>query len=252
MERVALLKIVKGSVYHSRRQGADNSFRYPLFFIYFRTDQEPVLSQLFRSRFYRLLSFRSQDYLHKNSGDLDENIKQFLRQNCNYEAEEVWLHTLPRMLGYAFNPVSFWLCHKQKKLEAILVEVNNTFGERHFYWIHPDEDITSEKWFRAEKVFHVSPFFPVDGHYKFRFQITEKNAQIDIHYYENEKSLRLITGVQGKFSSLSEQSPLKLFGRYGWMTLMVIFRIHTQAFRLFFKKSQFYSKPAPPEEKVSL
>jgi DUF1365 family protein len=47
---------------------------------------------------------------------------------------EVWLHCMPRVLGYAFKPVSFWYCHREDgTLAAIVVEVNNTFGERHCY-----------------------------------------------------------------------------------------------------------------------
>jgi DUF1365 family protein len=76
---------------------------------------------------------------------------------------EVWLHCYPRVLGYTFKPVSFWYCHRARpmaRLRAIVVEVNNTFGERHCYLLDRPRygaELT------ARKVFHVSPFCEVEG-----------------------------------------------------------------------------------------
>ena len=83
---------------------------------------------------------------------------------------EVWLHTYPRVLGYTFKPVSFWYCHRADgSLRAILVEVNNTFGERHCYLLDAPQYGVEQQ---ARKVFHVSPFCEVTGGYRFRFMRT--------------------------------------------------------------------------------
>ena len=83
---------------------------------------------------------------------------------------EVWLHTYPRVLGYTFKPVSFWYCHRADgSLRAILVEVNNTFGERHCYLLDAPQYGVEQQ---ARKVFHVSPFCEVAGGYRFRFMRT--------------------------------------------------------------------------------
>ncbi len=245
------IQIGKGHVFHSRKDEKVKSFRYPSFFMFFRCDQESLLKNIFRKKYFQFMTFRARDYLDGRVGSLDANIKSFLNEFCGYQADEVWLHTLPRMLGYAFNPVSFWICRRQNRPEAVLVEVHNTFGERHFYWIFPKEEITAATWFRAEKVFHVSPFLPLDGHYKFRFQVVEKECRIDIHYYSDEDQLRLVTWVTGKLEDLQNQKLFSIFLTYGWMTLFVIFRIHYQAFKLFLKNFKFYSKPALPRRKVS-
>ena len=76
---------------------------------------------------------------------------------------EVWLQTYPRVLGYVFKPVSFWYCHRgDGSLAAIVVEVNNTFGERHCYLLD-GPDLAWGRELRARKVFHVSPFCAVAG-----------------------------------------------------------------------------------------
>jgi uncharacterized protein len=244
-------KILTGHVYHSRKDCIKNSFRYPIFNIFFNCSNEQELSKYFRTHFLGLLSFKSRDFLHRKDGDLLENIKDFLRVQCNYQADEVWLQTMPRMFGFAFNPVSFWFCYKNKQVDAVLVEVNNTFGERHFYWISP-ENLQKDEWIRAKKVFHVSPFLPVEGSYRFRFKVNEKFSRVDIFHYDQEEQLKLCTWIEGDFLSIKKFPVFTMLLRYGWMTPLVVFRIHYQAFKLWMKKAKFYSKPLPPKKEVSL
>ena len=191
------------------------------------------------------------DYLQGDAVSFDSAIKTFLRENCGYEAQEVWLQTLPRIFGYAFNPISFWLCRRDGRLEAVLCEVNNTFGEKHCYWIRPEGGIDPQSWQRAEKVFHVSPFFPVEGHYLFRFSFTESSYRVDINYHGPDGTLRLETWVNGRLALLKDANSWSLILRYGWMTPLVMVRIHLQALKLFFKRARFYRKPSPPQEEIS-
>lgn len=246
------IQIGEGHVYHSRKLGVENSFRYPTFFFLIPCHQEEKLQKNLKIKFLNLISFQSQDYLEGDREDLQVKIKKFLSRQCGYEAEEVWLQTMPRMLGYVFNPVSFWLCRRNSHLEAVLIEVNNTFGERHFYWVHPSEgQIKSKNWYKAEKVFHVSPFFPVEGYYQFRFRLEDQTSRIDINYYGPDQNLRLATWVTGNLKDLNSKNFLQLFMRYGWITLLVVVRIHYQAVKLWFKKNRFYKKPERPKDKVS-
>lgn len=241
-----------GSVMHSRQGAVKNAFRYPVFYLFFSVQEEALIQKTLRSRFKSLLSLKSKDYLHGKAESLNEGIRDFLVQNCNYQAEEIWLQTFPRMLGYAFNPISFWFCKRAGVLEAVLCEVNNTFGERHFYWIKAaGKEITSDEWLRAEKVFHVSPFFPVEGYYEFRFKLSDLASRVDISYFAPQGDLRLATSVSGTFRPLQQSQLFPLFLRYGWMTVLVVLRIHWQALRLWLKKASFYSKPDLPDREIS-
>lgn len=240
----------EGHVYHSRKQGAGSPFKYPSFFIWFPCADENSVQELLKSKF-SFFSLKAKDYLHQNSTSFESGIKNFLKENCNYAAEDVWFHTLPRMFGYAFNPVSFWCCYRSGQLDAVLAEVHNTFGERHFYWINPTGGIDESQWYKTEKVFHVSPFFPVEGFYQFRFQFSRKEARVDINYHAPSGELRLATWISGKLAPLGEKSFFKLFFRYGWITPMVVLRIHFQAFKLWIKKNRFYSKPALPSKEIT-
>jgi uncharacterized protein len=244
------LKIGKGQIFHSRQIDVVTQFTYDSFFLFFNVDEQEKLSRFLKNRFRSSISLRSKDYLDGSDNPLATGIRAFLRRELNYEAEEIWLQTMPRMLGYVFNPINFWLMKKQGRLEAVLCEVNNTFGERHFYWIQPKEKIEGV-WHKAKKVFHVSPFQPTSGHYEFRFQFFSDRNSIDVKYFGEDGELRLITWVKGQLADLQNVSPLKIFLKYGWMTPLVVFRIHFQALKLWLKKVPFVPQPKLPSQRVT-
>jgi DUF1365 family protein len=158
---------------------------------------------------------------------------------------EAWLHCYPRVLGFTFKPVSFWYCHRMDgSLRAVVVEVNNTFGERHCYLL--DQPAFGVE-LRADKVFHVSPFCPVEGGYRFRFMLTPDHrrtvARID---YDDATGPLIETSVSGTLEPLTARSMRRALWRYPAMTLAVVVRIHWQALKLWSKKVRFFVKPLPP------
>ena len=158
---------------------------------------------------------------------------------------EIWLHCYPRVWGHTFKPVSFWYCHRQDgSLRAIVVEVNNTFGERHCYLLDQPQFGVEQ---RAAKVFHVSPFAPVEGGYRFRFMVTPDRkrtvARID---FDDASGPLIETSVSGTLEPLTPQAVRRALWRYPAMTLGVVLRIHWQAVKLFVKKAPFFGKPVPP------
>jgi DUF1365 family protein len=158
---------------------------------------------------------------------------------------EVWLHCYPRVLGHTFKPVSFWYCHrKDGSLRAIVVEVNNTFGERHCYLLDQPQFGVEQ---RAAKVFHVSPFAPVEGGYRFRFMVTPERsrtvARID---FDDANGPLIQTSVSGTLEPITPQAIRRALWHYPAMTLGVVLRIHWQALKLLIKRTPFFVKPVPP------
>ena len=165
---------------------------------------------------------------------------------------EVWLHTYPRVLGYTFKPVSFWYCHRSDdSLRAILVEVNNTFGERHCYLL--DEPRYGQE-LQARKVFHVSPFCTVRGGYRFRFVRAQRpggeRTLVRIDHDDDDGPL-LRTSVSGTLEPATAQALRRALWAYPAMTLAIVARIHWHALRLWFKRVGFHRKPAPPAHPVT-
>ena len=158
---------------------------------------------------------------------------------------EIWLHCYPRVLGHTFKPVSFWYCHRANgSLRAIVVEVNNTFGERHCYVLdHPSYG----QELRANKVFHVSPFCPVEGGYRFRFMVNaDRSRSVARVDFDDAHGPVIETSVSGTLEPATAQALRRAVWRYPAMTLGVVARIHWQALRLFFKRVPFIKKPTPP------
>jgi DUF1365 family protein len=260
LPKQALLSM--GQVRHSRLRPAQNTFSYGVFTLMLplRTLGESDLPGRLCSRNrFNLMAFHDADHGDGQTALLPW-IDQLLKSEHIDDADgEIWLQTFPRVLGYVFNPVSFWYCHRSNgELRAIVCEVNNTFGERHCYLLDTGDAMPWGVSLSAKKVFHVSPFCAVEGSYRFRFMRTTQTidrqtierivARIDYH---DDQGPLLLTSVSGVLSPLSGASAAEAFLRHPLMTLGVIARIHWQALRLFIKRVPFFSKPLPPTSPLS-
>ncbi len=235
-----------GQVRHTRLRPVRNAFAYPTYFLMLpmRSLARTPCAALARNR-RGALSFYDRDH-GEGGGDALAWLDALLQAEGIHDATgEAWLHCYPRVLGYTFKPVSFWYCHKADgRLRAVVVEVNNTFGERHVYLLDRPAygvEIT------ATKVFHVSPFCNVEGRYRFRFMTTAARdktvARID---YDDAQGALLNTSVSGALEPLTRTAQRKALWRYGAMTLGVVARIHWQAVRLLVQRVPFFKKPQPP------
>ena len=164
-----------GQVRHTRLKPARNQFAYGTYFLMLpmRSIARSGPGALAWNR-GAALSFFDADHGDGRSvqagGALAWLEELLASENIEGADGEIWLHCYPRVMGYTFKPVSFWYCHAaDNSLRAIVVEVNNTFGERHCYILDAP---TLGAELRARKVFHVSPFCNVEGGYRFRFMIT--------------------------------------------------------------------------------
>ena len=245
-----------GEVRHTRLRPARNAFNYPTYFLLLpmRSLRQHGSGALAHNR-RAALSFFDRDH-----GEGDDNALAWLdalllREGVEDASGEIWLHTYPRVLGHTFKPVSFWYCHRADgALRAIVVEVNNTFGERHCYLLDPPQGLAYGQELKADKVFHVSPFCKLAGGYRFHFLRSEQDgvqktlARID---YDDSDGALLQTSVSGTLQPLTPASLRKALWRYPAMTLGVVARIHWQAFKLWRKHVSFVRKPEPSQPFVT-
>ena len=236
-----------GQVRHRRLRPANNAFSYGVFTLMLplRALGDASLGSRFCSRNrFNALSFYDRDHGDGRTPLLDW-IDDCLRKEGITDADgEVWLQTFPRVLGYVFNPVSFWYCHRRDgALRAVVCEVNNTFGERHCYLLDTGGEMPWGRELSAKKIFHVSPFCAVEGSYRFRFMraiqlhqyTTSERIVARIDYHDAQGPL-LLTSVSGTLQPLNDANAAKAFLSHPMMTLGVIFRIHWQALKLFIKR----------------
>ena len=243
--------LARGDVRHLRLRPAVHGFDYPTYFLLLpmRRMARHGTSGLSRNRF-GLLSFHDRDHGDGRSDALAW-AETLLKQEGVDDADgEIWLQTYPRVLGYAFKPVSFWYCHRADgQLRAVIAEVNNTFGERHCYLLAGDQ-VAFGRELVADKVFHVSPFCRVTGRYRFRFMRTDDRIVARIEHDDSEGPL-LITSVGGRLETLNRTTVARACLRMPLMTLGVTWRIHWHALRLWLKRVPFFTKPDAPSRFTS-
>ena len=247
--------IGRGEVRHTRLRPVRRAFRYPTWFLLLpmrtlRAQPDPVLA---RNR-AGLVSFHDRD--HGDGGaDALAWFERLLADEGITDADgEVWLHTYPRVLGYAFKPVSFWYAHRADgSLRAIVAEVNNTFGERHCYLL-TGTATAPLGWGRelcADKVFHVSPFCAIEGGYRFRFMRTADRTVARIDHDDATGQPLLQTSVSGQLAPLTRSALHQAWLGSPLLTLGVMARIHWQALHLWWQRVPFFRKPVPPAALVS-
>lgn len=246
-ESVPSAQIGFGRVMHARLHPTPHRFDYPVYFVRLPIHAlESAETRWLSLNRFNLLSFHEAD--HGDGGNLLDWVQDLLARHGIVADGEIWLTTFPRVLGYAFKPVSVWHCHREDgRLAAVLAEVNNTFGERHVYLLRTNDP---DAILHADKVFHVSPFFPVRGRYTFGFQSRPDffRARID---YDDGSGDGLRTAWWGRLEPLTARSCLRAFFTYPLMTWGVIARIHIQALRLFAKRVPFFRKPPTPLNEVT-
>lgn len=177
------------------------------------------------------------------------------RYALSSQIEHIMLITMPRILGYVFNPVSFYLClDSDKRLRAVISEVHNTFGEQFSYLCtHADhKPIEAEEWIVAEKLFHVSPFLERNGHYCFRFDLRESKLNINIDYYDKENKKQLVTSLVGTLLPLSKEALRNAFWMHPLITFKAMTLIHWQALKLLAKGIRYIPKPKALEKKLTV
>jgi len=244
-----------GLVRHKRLRPTAHAFEYRTYFLMLplRTLRQEPCAALPRNRF-GLLSFHDRDHGDGRTDALAWLDELLLSAGIVDAMGEVWLHTYPRVLGYAFKPVSFWHCQRADgSLAAIVAEVNNTFGERHCYLLSGDsgqDQLAYGRELHARKVFHVSPFCAVQGQYRFRFMHTGQRTVARIDHDDNNGPL-LQTSVSGHLQPLTPAAARAAFFGMPLMTVGVIARIHWQALRLWFKRVPLFRKPKPPQALTS-
>ena len=85
-----------------------------------------------------MLSFQRRDHGPRDGSSLKAWAEQLLaKHSIHLDGGKILLLCFPRLFGYGFNPLSLWYClHRDGSLRAVICEVNNTFGEHHFYLLH--------------------------------------------------------------------------------------------------------------------
>jgi len=230
-----------GKVMHHRFSPKRNFFTYPVFIFAIDLDEIGMWDRklrLFRHNGYSLYSLRDRDHQGDPEQSIKENVIRLLRDKGYRGAvDRIFMVTQFRVLGYLFNPVTFYYCYADGKEVAYVAEVNNTFRQRHCYAFFDGAGS-----FTTEKVFYVSPFVEMDVSYNFRFEPLAGKWAVYIDDYHSGKVV-LKTYIEGRRHPLTDWGLLKSVLRIPWMSLWIISWIHWQALKLWLKKVPLVHRP---------
>ncbi len=242
---------IRGETFHGRKGAVTNSFRYGVDYVLLDPDTATG-PRLFSRNRGNLTSLHDADHGGLPGQGRGAPWARDVLRDHQITPARVLLLAQPRVLGHVFNPVSFWLAlDAQDALVAVIAEVTNTYGERHSYLCaHPDgAPIGRDQTLGATKIFYVSPFQPVEGHYAFRFDIRPDRIGIWIDYTTEKGGV--FTNLIGPRSTLTNRGILGACLRRPFGSRRVLALIHWQALKLAIKGAKFRTRPAPPTEEIS-
>jgi DUF1365 family protein len=238
--------LARGTVLHRRAAPPAHAFRYGVFMTLLDLDELPSLDRrlrLFGSERARPLSFRASDHLDGRGDPRAALARVVQSEGRELPGGQVRLLTNCRVLGYVFNPVSFWYCHDEAgRLALVVAEVNNTYGDRHCYTLPVERGAQGGEW-RRKKLMHVSPFTRPDaGTYRFRLQAPTERAFVSIDLEQAGETV-VKTRLSLALEPLTDAAIASAFVRHPLMTATVIGAIHVEALRLWWKGARFWSRP---------
>ncbi|MDP3549627.1 MAG: DUF1365 domain-containing protein [Novosphingobium sp.] len=237
-----------GHVLHRRLRPRKHVLRYRVFHLLIDIDRIDELTsrlRLFSRNRFNLFAFHDADY--GDGKNLRAHAESLLRSaGIEPDGGPIRLLTMPRLLGYAFNPLSTWFCHGANgALRAVIYEVSNTFGERHSYVIEAKPSARTLHQF-APKRFHVSPFLPMAMDYAFRVLPPREKLAIGITVSDSDGPI-LAAIHTARRDDLTDRNLLRAAFAYPLATLKVTAGIHWEALKLWIKRVPLFRKPSPPE-----
>jgi uncharacterized protein len=222
---------------HVRRTPIRNRFRYATYLWLVDIDDLPRPPWLLRP----VARFVASDHL---DGPPDASLRD--RVDARLAADgidlgpgTVRLLAAARVFGYVFNPLSVFWCHRPDgTLAATLVEVHNTYGERHCYVVHPDEDGAAS----VDKALYVSPFEDVEGRYDMRLAEPDERLDLSItlHRSGHAPFVARLSGVRHDASTIALA---RLAVRHPFAPLMVSARIRRQGIALWARRLRVVPRP---------
>lgn len=241
-----------GTVRHRRLSPKANSFRYRVYQLLIDLDELPQLDRGLRFLSYNrpnLTAFYDVDHMGGSGAPVRDKLARWLAKRGEHLGDApVLLLTSPRVLGYVFNPVSYFFCLDHAgDLRFVVAEVNNTFGETYCYLLDDGEPMGGRAVrSRRDKVFHVSPFIPMED-IRYHWILTPPEDHITVHIDEFERDEKFFDATLNlERRPLTDGSLAKAILRHPHLTARTVYLIHRQALRLWLKRLPVYRKPSPP------
>jgi len=243
-----------GHTTHSRLGPRPHKFTYGVFELLIdvdRIDEAAAGLTCFSKGRFGVFSFAERDHGARDGSPLRPWVEDKLAEaGVAASAHTIRLLCFPRVLGFVFNPISIFFVHAaDERLEAVIYEVNNTFGQGHAYVVPATGGAKERQW--ADKRLYVSPFYPVEGGYQFRLTAPGSHFRLVITKQVDGQA-DFTANLIAERRTLTDAVLIRLFFSMPLMTLGVVAAIHWQALRLWIKGAPFGARPAGPKSNQSV
>ena len=257
MTEVTASALYVGEVMHRRLRPRVHHLRYRLFSLLLDLDEIDALAgrlRLFSRRRFNVFGFSDADHLDGTATPLKAQIAARMAQaGIAWDQGQVRVLTMPRVLGFVFNPISVWFIHHRSgELAAVLYEDNNTFGERHEYLLRVAPADAGKRAVRQsiDKALHVSPFMAMDMRYDFRVSPPGEKLAIGITGSDGAGPLIVAVHTAAR-RPLTDAALARVFVTHPLLTVKVVGGILWEAAGLWVKRIPVHGHPAPPAESLS-
>ncbi|MBC3880004.1 DUF1365 domain-containing protein [Undibacterium sp. LX40W] len=252
-------KLLVGKVMHERMHPKSHRFVYPIFLLRLdlqelENNSDALNSAIFGVNKWRPLSIYLKDYGPRDGSSLFVWANKLLVEHGMQKASRIELQSFPRIFSYAFNPICIWYCFDQQdELLSVIAEVNNTFGDHHFYLLTNSNEnrVKEDTILQSVKSMHVSPFCEVKGRYEFQFKDNKNHSVVKIDYFEDQ-DLTIKTAIGATIKLFTPKNLLIAFAKQPLLTFGVFWRIHWQAFLLWSKAVPFFRLPQSSKHKITI
>ena len=192
---------------------------------------------------FNLFSFHCKDHGARDGSPLRPWVDAQIAGAGLPRPDRVMLLSMPRFLGWAFNPISIYFGYDANgALESIIYEVKNTFGDQHPY-VHdarPDSDGAARH--QQTKEMYVSPFIEMNQTY--RFTVRPPNERLALRIKQTDAGADLLIATQsGERRALTTGTLVQLGLTHPLAALKVFVAIHWQALKLKLKGARFIRYP---------
>ncbi|MBN8903596.1 MAG: hypothetical protein BGO51_07655 [Rhodospirillales bacterium 69-11] len=244
-----------GSVTHRRLRPAHHHLRYPMLTMLLDLEELPLLSRrlrLFAHDRAAAFTFRTRDHGDGSATPLAVQVATLLRQaGLDPTGGRIRVLCMPRILGFVFNPLTVYFCHAADgRVQAMLYEVNNTFGQRHTYLIPVAAAADGAIRQSCDKRFHVSPFMDMALTYRFRVSPPGEALGMSVTA-EDANGPVLVAALAARRRPLTDASLLRALAGHAWLAARVVGGIHWEALKIWRKGIPVRRCPAPPPHPVT-
>jgi uncharacterized protein len=248
----------EGWVVHRRLTHTVHEFRYPMCMLCVDVDRLHVHHSTWFSSDRRPapVALRPADYPRgrhpgQATGSIRAAVNERLLQDGFEPAQQVFLLTQPRSWGVLFNPVSFYFCLRDGEPLAVLAEITNTPWDEVHTYVLDARGQGPELTFDFPKRFHVSPFMPMDLHYRWRVRLAPQTIEIAMTLLRDGEEI-FFAGLYLRPRSLDRKAIRRVALRFPLQSARTLARIYWQAFRLWRRGTPFYTHPRQLQERESI